>query len=372
MAKILFLATEDWFFASHFLPLVKAARECSLDVVIASRVDRHRRVLEESGSRVITLPVSRGKLGPFALIGETSAIIRLLRQERPDIIHCIALRMVILGGIASRLAGANRAILAITGLGTLWLRDDFRSICARAMVRWIVRYLVARGAVAVLENHDDPGEFGFRSDVANVIVVPGAGVNEADFPHTPEPPSPPVKFAIVSRMLRTKGIAEAVDAARLLRAEGTAIELHLFGSPDRTNRDSFDEQELRTFAVEPNVFWHGSTADVAKVWRDHHVAMLLSYREGLPRALVEAAAAGRPIIATDVPGCREVVRDGIEGILVPARQISAVATAIQTLAGDGAMRRRMGNAAQERFQAGFTEHHVREKIKALYRRVMAR
>jgi glycosyltransferase involved in cell wall biosynthesis len=368
MAKILFLATEDWFFASHFLPLVKAARDCALDVIVASRVDRHRNILEDSGCRVIALPIRRGKLGPVALIGEIAAVLQTIRNERPDIVHCIALRMVILGGIASRLAGVRRVILAITGLGTLWLNQDGLSIGARAVVRAIVRGLARRGAVAVFENHDDPHEFGLEPGADNVAIVPGAGVSATAFRPAPEPPSPPVKFAIVSRMLRTKGIAEAVAAASQLRAE--TIELHLFGSPDPTNRDSCTENELRAFAAEPNIFWHGPTDDVARVWQEHHVAVLLSYREGLPRALVEAAAAGRPIIATDVPGCREVIRDGVEGLLVPPKDADAAVSAMRRLAASTTLRQQMGDAARDRFEREFTERGVREKVGALYRRLV--
>jgi glycosyltransferase involved in cell wall biosynthesis len=371
MAKILFLATEDWFFASHFLPIVKAARDCSLDVVVAVRVDRHRQAIEACGCRVVALPISRRSLGPIALLREIAAIVRLIRSERPDVVQCIALRMVILGGIAARIAGGaagtSHLILAVTGLGTLWAGADVKSSSARALARWILRRLMAGGAHVAFENHDDPREFGLDSNDANVTIVPGAGVDSAAFTAGPEPPSPPVKFAVVARMLRTKGIAESVAAARQARAEGSAIELHLFGNPDPANRDSCSEQELRAWAAEPGIFWHGPANDVAAVWRDHHAALLLTYREGLPRTLVEAAAAGRPIIATDVPGCREIVRDGIEGFLVPARRPEAAARAMKRLATDQALRTRMGEAARERFLQGFTEALVRGKMSRLYR-----
>ncbi len=133
-----------------------------------------------------------------------------------------------------------------------------------------------------------------------------------------------------------------------------------------TNRSSYTEDELRALAREPGIFWHGFAPDVAQIWRDHHVALLLTYREGLPRMLVEAAAAGRPIIATDVPGCREIVRDGIEGFLVPAQQTDGAAQAIRRLADDPALRRRMGAAANSRFRQGFTDAHVQLKLETFY------
>jgi glycosyltransferase involved in cell wall biosynthesis len=367
MPKILYLASEDWFFASHFLPLVKAARDCSLDVVVATRVNHHRQTLEAAGCRVIALPINRGRLAPFALMREIAAIAGLIRRERPDIIYCMALRMAALGGIASRLVGMRRPVLAVTGLGTLWVNEDTKSIAARAVVRWLVRRLVSGGARMVFENHDDPREFGLDPAASNITIVPGAGVNPADFSRTPEPVAPAVKFAVVSRMLRTKGIADAVAALRQARGQGAAIELHLFGNPDPTSRDSCTEAELRVWAAEPGLFWHGPTNDVAAVWRDHHAALLLTYREGLPRMLVEAAAAGRPIIATNVAGCREIVHDGVEGLLVPARQPDAAAAAMQRLAADRGLRRRMGDAAHSGFLDGFTDAHVRDKISALYK-----
>ena len=367
MPKILFLATEDWFFASHFLPLVKAARDCSLDVVVASRVDRHRQMLEAAGCRVIDLPVRRRSLGPASILREVAAIAGLIRSERPDIVHCIALRLAVLGGVAASITGVKRLVLAVTGLGTLWTNEAVSGVAARSIVRWILRRLATHGARLVFENADDPREFGLDPEAANVVIVPGAGVEPAAFPPTPEPASPPIRFAVVARMLRTKGIAESVEAARRVYAEGCAIELHLFGTPDPANRDSCTELELKAWAAEPGIYWHGAADDVALVWRDHHVALLLSYREGLPRALVEASAAARPLVATDVPGCREVVRDGIEGLLVPPRQADAAAQAMRRLATDEPLRQRMGEAAHRRFMQQFTEAHVREKIGGLYR-----
>jgi glycosyltransferase involved in cell wall biosynthesis len=366
MPKILYLASEDWFFVSHFLPAAVAARDCCLDVVVAGRIDRQRGKLEGRGFRVVALPIRRERFGPVTLICEIFAILMLIWRERPDIVHCLALRMVILGGIACRIAGVNRLVLEVTGLGTLWVNEDVRSIGMRAVVRWLVRRLFFGRARLVFENHDDPREFGLDSESVNVAIVPGSGVDPEEFQRTPEPAAPPVKFAVVARMLRSKGIAEAVAAARKVRSEGGAIELHLFGDPDPTNRDSCVDRELRKWTTEPGIFWHGHTDDVVQVWRDHHVALLLSYREGLPRMLLEAAASGRPIIASDVPGCRELVRDGVEGFLVPAREVDLAAGAIRQLAVDQTLRRRFGDSAYLRFQAGFSDAHVREKISALY------
>jgi glycosyltransferase involved in cell wall biosynthesis len=172
-------------------------------------------------------------------------------------------------------------------------------------------------------------------------------------------------------MIKPKGIAQAVAAVRRARALGAAVELHLFGAPDPSNRTTYAEADLQRWAAEPGICWHGATDDVARVHREHHIAMLLSVREGLPKSLVEAAAAGRPIVATDVPGCREVVRDGHEGCLVPFGDIDAAAQALVRLAGDRGLRLRLGAAAHARFQQRFTVAAVKTVFIQLYRSLLS-
>jgi glycosyltransferase involved in cell wall biosynthesis len=220
----------------------------------------------------------------------------------------------------------------------------------------------------LFENSDDPGEFNLDPDGRDVTIVGGAGVAAADFPFVPEPPAPPVKIAVVARMIYPKGIADAVAAIRRARALGAPVELDLFGVPDPVNRRSIPEATLRQWSAEPGIHWHGQTADVARVWREHHVALFLSYyREGVPRTLIESAAAGRPIITTDMPGCRDVVRDGREGLVIPPGDIEAAALAIVELAGDPALRARLGVAANARFHERFTEDAVKSAVANLYR-----
>jgi glycosyltransferase involved in cell wall biosynthesis len=238
---------------------------------------------------------------------------------------------------------------------------------ARPLARWLIGR-VLRGASTryLFENPEDPAEFGLDPGGVDVTIVGGAGVDPAQFPASPEPPAPPVKAAVVARMLVLKGIAETVAAVRRARAQGAPVELHLYGAPDPSNRWSYSEDDLRRWSSEPGIVWHGATDDVARVWRESHVAVLLSYREGLPRALVEAAAAGRPIVTTDVTGCREVVRDGVEGLLVPRDDADAAARALILLASDAALRARLGAAANARFRERFTEAAVIRTMTALY------
>lgn len=369
--KILYLATEDWFFASHFLPMARAAQEAGLEVIVAARVRNHAGRLAAEGLRVMSLDIERRSLGAVEGLRSIIRMYRIMRAERPDIVHCIALRPVVLGGLAARSAGAGALVLAPTGLGQLWTEGG---VLVR-LVRWVVRLTVAwlRGPRTrfLFENRDDPREFGLDPTAPEVMIVGGAGVDPAEFAAQPEPAFPPVKVAVVSRMIAAKGIADAVEAVRRARALGAAVELHLFGAPDPSNRDAISEKVLRQWSSEPGIAWHGRTDDVAGVWREHHIALLLSYyREGLPRSLLEAAAAGRPIITTDAAGCRELVRDGREGILVPPRDIEAAARALVCLADDAELRQRLGAAATARVREGFTEDAVRQAVGGLYRSLL--
>jgi glycosyltransferase involved in cell wall biosynthesis len=368
MAKILYLVTEDWFFVSHFLPMAQAARDCGFQAVVATRVREDGERLKAAGLTVIPIESKRGSVNVWRSIRDFFQLLKIVRGERADIVHCIALRPVVIGGLAARLAGRGSLVLAPTGLGHLWIERGLAVAVARKLVSVLVgSWLRGPRTHYLFENRDDPRVFGIDPDGANITIVGGAGVDPAKFPANAAPPAPPVKVAVVGRMIGPKGVVESVEAVQRARSLGAPVELHLFGDSDPENRRSIPQATIKQWSNEPGIAWHGHVTDVAQVWREHHVAMLLSYREGLPRSLVEAAAAGRPIVATDVPGCREVARDGKEGILVPLGDIDAAARALATLAADAGLRDRLGAAANVRFREKFTADGVRQTVRDLYR-----
>jgi glycosyltransferase involved in cell wall biosynthesis len=366
MPKLLYLITEDWFFVSHFLPMARAARAAGFEVVVATRIRQHGARIAAEGCRVVPLENDRRSFGPFEALRGFFRIARIVREEKPDIVHCIAIRMVALGGLAARMGGARNLVLAPTGLGHLWIDGGWRERIAQAFARVAVgRWLKHPGTRYLFENSDDPREFGL-SDKDAVTIVPGAGVKADEFPATPEPAAPPLKVAVVARMIWPKGIAESVAAVRRARALGADVTLDLYGTPDPSNRRTATEADL-TALGEPGIAWRGRTDDVPRVWREHHVAMLLTwYREGVPRSLIEAAASGRPIVTTAVPGCRDLVRDGIEGVLLAPRDVEGAARALVRLAADAALRARLGTAAHARFVQGYTEEAVQRTVAQLY------
>ncbi len=371
--SVLFIVTEDWFFASHFLPMVRAARELGLGVTVVTRVKDHRRTIEACGAEIVALDADRSSLNPVAMMATVARLTAILRAAEPTIVHCIALRAAILGGLAARRAGIAPRVYALTGLGFLGARRDATGRLARTFVRHLLRGPL-NGPVTrfLFENSDDPRLLGLDPRSPNVAIVGGAGVDPDRFMPGPLPPRPPLRIAVVARMLWSKGIDLAVEATRQARKTGAEIELSLYGAPDPANPRAFSEDALRAWSKEAGIRWHGVTDDVAAVWRDHHVACLPSRGgEGLPRALLEAAACGRAIVTTDVPGCRTLVRDGVEGLVVKPDDADALAQAFVRLAADESLVRRYGAGARARVLDGFTEEHVMDRVKALYRGMLA-
>jgi glycosyltransferase involved in cell wall biosynthesis len=370
--RIAFIVTEDWFFASHFLPMARAAREMRLEVAVITRVREHRAAIEATGAKVVALEAERRSLNPMAAGYAAGRLAAILKAWKPDIVHCIALRAILVGGTAAMMAGVSRRVYALTGLGFLGARQDLLGRGARSAIRALVRGIETKRTHYLFENPDDAALLGLDPGDARVTTLGGAGVDKDLLRPEPLPPQPPLKVAVVARMLWSKGIDLAAEAARIARRRGAPVELSLYGAPDPSNPKAIPEDTLRAWSAEPGIAWHGRTQDVASVWREHHICCLPSRGgEGLPRTLLEGAACGRPLVTTDVPGCRTLVRDGVEGFVVPPNDAAALADAFVRLAADAALVARMGDAARARILGGFTARDVMEAVKRVYATMLA-
>jgi glycosyltransferase involved in cell wall biosynthesis len=374
--RLLFVVTEDWFFASHFQPMARAALAAGMDVAVACRVREHRAALEAIGCRVLPLEADRTSLNPLRVLGAVNGLRGLIAAEQPDVVHLIALRSIIAGGLAARLAGVDRRVVALTGIGLLGAAGSAGARAARSLVRRYIRTVVAGPRTRFLfENRSDPALLDLDPDDADkVLIVGGAGVDPAAFAPTPLPDGAPLRLAMIARMLWSKGPDTAVEALMLARAQGSDVELSLYGAPDPMNPRSVDAATLERWSREPGIRVMGriSQADVPAVWAAHHAAVLPSRGgEGLPRTLLEAAACGRALLTTDVPGCRDLVRDGVEGFLTKPGAAAELADRMVRLAADRALAARMGAAARSRVLHGHTEEAVGAAVVALYRSMLA-
>lgn len=372
--RLLFVVTEDWFFCSHFLPMARAARAAGFDVSVACRVRAHRDRLEAEGLRVIPIEAERRSLNPLSVLGAVARLRTAIAAERPDIVHLIALRAILTGGVAARLAGVSRRVVALTGLGFIGAGQGPAARAARVALRLAIRGLVdGRQTRFLFENRSDPRQLGLDpDDTGKVTVVGGAGVDPEALQPVPLAEQPPLKVALVARMLWSKGIDVAVEAVQRARAAGADVELSLYGRPDPSNPKAVPQETLARWSQEPGIRWHGPTQDIAGVWAAHHLAILPSRGgEGLPRTILEAAACGRGILTTDVPGCADFVRDGVEGCVVPNADAAGLGRALADLAARPDTVRAMGAAARARVLDGHTEAAVGQAVVGLYHSLLA-
>ena len=372
--KLLFLVTEDWYFCSHRLPAARAARAAGFDVVVATRVRAHGDQICDEG---FALRPIRGRRRGDGLVGAARAIseiAELYRAEQPDLVHHIALKPVLFGGIALRRAfpAAERApvsIDSVMGLGSRFSAVSFAARLRRPSLGIALRLAAARerGCVIVQNPEDRDALITLGVAPRRIVMIRGSGVDCNHFRPLLDPDSTTVTVALVSRMLRDKGVLDAVAAIRLLRGRGLPVELLLAGPTDPDNRGSLTAETLISLTTNPGIEWLGAVADVRAVWRRAAIAVLPStYGEGVPKALLEAAACARPIVASDVPGCREVVRPGETGLLAAPRDVNGLADAIAALVGDPRRRKTMGRAGRALVEREFAEDIVARETLTVY------
>lgn len=367
--KLLYVVTEDWYFVSHRLPLAVAAQAAGFEVAVATRAGRQAETIRHAGIRLIPFALSRRGGNPLA---EVMALWRLYRRESPDLVHHVALKPVLFGALAAWLARVPAQVNAVAGLGWLFTSSGRIVRLARPVLRGILaRLLNQQHSLTIVQNPEDLALLE-RSGVqaSRLRMIRGAGVNlQIFYPLIPLPG--PVCVVLASRMLWDKGVGEFVEAARRLTEAGISARFVLVGGPDPANPASVPEPILRGWHGQHGVEWWGRREDMPAVLQAAHIACLPSYREGVPKSLLEAAACGLPIVTTDAPGCREVVRDGVNGLLVPVRDAAALAAALEKLIADATLRRRLGEQSRIRAEKEFGMETVIAQTLAAYREACA-
>lgn len=372
--KLLFLQTEDYTFWSHRLPMARAARDAGFEVVVAVRVSAHRERLEKEGFRVAHLPWRRSSVNPFTELAVLAAVVRLYRTEKPDLVHQVTLKPILYGSLAAALCRVPAAVNALTGLGVVFIAQGPVARAMRALVGGALRAaFAAADSVVIFQNEDDRSLFVRNGWVvaARAVLIRGSGVDTALYAPAPEPAGEPL-VVLPARLLRDKGVEEFVEAARRLKAAGVRARFALAGERDDENPASVSPESLEAWKAEGAVELWGPREDMPAVYAGAHVVCLPSYREGLPKALMEAAACGRPVVGTDVPGCREVVRHEETGLLVPARDAAALEAALRRLIEDKGLRERLGAGGRRLATEEFAQERIARETVAVYERLMAR
>lgn len=318
--------------------------------------------------------MERRSLNPVREFGLLLHLRRFFRRERPDLVHGFTIKCAVYGSLAARLAAVRARVNAVAGMGYVFTSSDLRARLLRPLVRRLLKLaLGGKGARLVLQNPDDMAIFERAKlvDPAYITLIPGSGVDCRRFTETQgDRHNRELRVLLAARSLWDKGLAEFVEAARLLHTEGRSIRFLHAGTPDEGNPAAVPETMLRAWAKEGVVEWLGHVEDMPALLSSVDVVVLPSYREGLPKTLIEAAACALPLVTTDVPGCREVVTDGVDGLLVPARDAKALARAIARLDDDPVLARRLGKAAKAKALAEFDELIVIKRTVEVYRKVL--
>ena len=369
---IVFLVTEDWYFVSHRLAIAKAALAAGYRVTVVTRVGDCEQVIREAGVDVCHLPGQRGGLNPLQQLAYCLKVLRFYRRLRPDIVHHVAMKPVIYGSIAARLAGVRNVVNALGGLGFVFTSSAPKARLLRPLVSALLR--IAMGGsrtLLILQNRDDRHMLvsGRVIDEPRVRMIRGVGV---DVDRYPEPTVRTDQCLVIlpARLLRDKGVVEFAMAARRLKAEGVAARFALVGAPDEENPASLSTQEIEEWVKEGFIEAWGWRDDMPAVVAQADLVCLPSYREGLPKALLEACAAGKAIVTTDTPGCREVVEHGKNGMLVPVRDVEALAAALRALIADPELRHGYGLNGRHMAQAQFSERSALAASLDVYRELI--
>jgi glycosyltransferase involved in cell wall biosynthesis len=368
--RLLYLVTEDWYFLSHRLPMARAAQEAGFEVHVAARVVEHGAAIAAKGFALHPLEWRRGSSNPVDFVRSAIAVRSLYRALRPDLVHHVGLQPSIVGSLAA-FGLPIMTLNAVAGMGFAFTARGAKATMLRSVMRAMMRRLFNRqNATVLVQNPDDQAALAaFGITPTKIARIPGSGVDVDRLKPLSEAGGP-ITVGYVGRLLEDKGLAALMQAHALLAARGQPARLLLAGEPDRANPASVSPAVLAEWRTRAGVEFLGHVADIRTVWAQAQIAVLPSRREGLPLSLLEAAACGRPLVATDVPGCREIARPGINAILVPVDDAAALADAIAQLADDPDLRARYGAASRRLVEAEFSAADVGRHIVALYRQML--
>jgi glycosyltransferase involved in cell wall biosynthesis len=351
--------------------MARAAQKAGFEVHVATRVDGGGRAIEAEGFTLHPIPLRRGGISPLSAIPAILALRQVTDRIKPDIAHHSGLQCCVYASIAA-LGRTFPYVSAMTGMGYVYTSTTRRSRLLKAILKWVLPSLLDRpGGVVLVQNPDDRAalvELGISE--TRMVLIPGSGVDTDALQPLPEPEGP-VTYGFAGRLLTDKGIRALVAAHDIVRAQGLETNLIIAGNPDPANPASVSLQEVNEWTRRPGITWLGHIKDIASLWRRCHFAVLPSHREGLPGSLMEAAACGRAMIATDAPGCREIVLHEQTGLLVPIEDPQALAQAIAKLATSPELRTRYGNAARELVVNKLSARIIGEQIVQLYNDVTA-
>ena len=365
--KLLFVVNVDWFFISHRLPIALRALEQGYEVHIAANFTNKKKFLESKGLIVHSLSISRSKGNPLSLFSLFFQLISLFQSIKPQIIHLVTIKPVLIGGIVARIMKVPGVVIAITGLGSTFLDYRFKGVIRRKLIIFLYKLaLKNKNLKIIFQNKDDYVSLiqAVGLDEGQISLIKGSGVNLSEFKSEQLPFNNYVIMA--SRLLKDKGVYEFIEAAKILKNLNNNITCVLVGSIDQGNPSSISMREIEKWVNLNFIEYWGHSNDMGNILAKADLVVLPSYREGFPKVLMEAAAKGRPVITSDVPGCRDAIEPGITGVLVPSKDFSKLANAINHLMSDPKLLTDMGKRGRKLAENNFCESKVVKDHMSIY------
>jgi len=368
--KLLFFVTEDWYFCSHRIDLARAAKNAGYQVNVLTRINKHGDIIRAEGFDLIPLNIDRDGVNPLTELKTLIKIREIYKNINPDIVHHIALKPVIYGGLITLFNSKTKVVNLVAGFGSIFSSKKLKARILKPIVLFLLKRIFSRvGSCVVVQNTEDKNilinELGVDKNL--VVLIKGSGVDIQKYRQTKEPYGI-VKIALVSRLLWDKGIKEFVEAVKILKKRGAKFSALLVGEPDDNNMAAVSRENLQEWQELGLVECLGYVEDISSFWKNTHIAVLPSYREGLPKSLLEAAACGRPIVTTDTSGCKEVVIDDNNGFLVPIMDSQSLADALDKLINNADLRHKMGENGRERVTHEFSDEKIIFETLQVYRK----
>jgi glycosyltransferase involved in cell wall biosynthesis len=369
---LLFVVNTPWFFLSHRLPLAVAAKKAGFDVHVATADGPQVSRINSEGFVHHVVPFNRSKQNLSSNLASFLSLLKIFKRLQPDLLHLVTIKPVIFGGIAARMAGIKSVIAAISGLGTVFIDNSYLGCLRRAIVMKLYRSAFKHHRLKVIFQNTEDSKYFLDNNLLcsqDIKIIRGSGVNLTEYPFLAEPNSL-TTVVMASRLLWDKGVKEFIDAAKILKSQEDKIIFRLIGDSDLDNKTSIPKEFINKWKEEGIVEFLGFREDIASQYANAHIICLPSYREGLPKCLIEAAACGRSVVTTDVPGCRDAITPGLTGLLCSVKDSNSLANAIKELADDPIKRQQMGKAGRHLAETEFAIEIIIEQHMEIYKQLV--
>ncbi|TLP37770.1 glycosyltransferase family 4 protein [Arcobacter arenosus] len=365
MKKILFVVNVDWFFVSHRLPLALKAIEKGYEVHLSCALTDKKDYLEDIGLKVHPLNLSRSSVGLKGEIKTFFGIYNTLKEISPDIVHFVTIKPVLYGGLCTKFLNIDKKVFSISGLGFLFIKEGVKASFVRSIIKTIYRIVFSGNNTHIIVQNPDDKSLVNSITKAPTTLIRGSGVNLKEYKYFKEN-CENVKVTMACRLLKDKGVFEYIEAAKMIKQKFPMVEFGLYGDTDIYNPASLTNEEVDKIKKDKIVEIYGFNKYISKIFSDSNIIVLPSYREGLPKVLIEAAACGRAVVTTDVPGCRDAIEVERTGLLSKVKDPKSLAESIERLIQDNELRNSMGKAGRELAEQEFDINKVVEKHFEIY------